>query len=193
MKKMPVVLDLETKYRFDEVDDKRKLGVSVVGLYDYQTQVSKAYEEPEFPALFKILEHCSYIIGFNNDGFDIPVLAPYYPGDLSRFPSLDLLSEIKRKIGRRLSLNDVARVTLGKQKSGHGLQAIDFWREGKMEELKRYCLDDVMLTKELFEYGAEHGEIFYLNEVGKIAIHVDWKKYLDAAPAAHDTHLPLPF
>ena len=82
--------------------------------------------------------------------------------------------------------------TLGKKKTGHGLQAIELYKEGKWEDLKRYCLDDVMLTKELFEFGAEKGEIMYLNEKGKVSISVEWKKYLEDQGKS-ESHLTLPF
>lgn len=193
MKKLPVILDLETKEKFSNVSyDRKKLGVSVVGVYDYNTKRADVFSEKELGELFKILENCSYLVGFNIKSFDIPVLQAYYPGDFSRFLVFDILDEIKEKIGRRLSLNYVLQATLGKRKTGHGLQAIDYYREGKLEELKKYCLSDVMLTKELFEYGADQGQIFYLNQVGKVSIKVDWKKYLTATKN-HDTHLTLPF
>ncbi len=193
MKKLPIVLDLETKFLYRDVNyDRRKLGISVVGVYDYASDTNAAFEEHELHKLFPFLENCSYIIGFNINSFDLPILQPYYPGKLSQFPTFDLLDDIKEKLGRRLGLNDLANATLGKRKSGHGLQAVDLYREGKMEELKRYCLDDVFLTKELFEHGAEKGEIYFLNEKGKVPVKVEWKKYLQTG-GSNDTHLTLPF
>lgn len=193
MKKLPIVLDLETKYLFRDVDkDSKKLGVSVVGIYDYKDRQTKTFLENELNKLFKLLEDCSYIIGFNVKSFDLQVLQPYYPGDISRLPVFDILDYFREKVGRRLGLNDMAFATLGKKKTGHGLMAVEYFKEGKIDELKKYCLNDVMLTKELFEYGIKHGEIFYLNEVGKISVLVDWKKYLEA-PDKQETHLTLPF
>lgn len=193
MKKLPIVLDLETKYLFRDVNkDSKKLGVSVVGIYDYKDKQAKTFLEKELGKLFKLLEDCSYIIGFNIKSFDLQVLQSYYPGDISKLPVFDILDYFREKVGRRLGLNDMAFATLNKKKTGHGLIAVEYFKEGKMEELKKYCLDDVMLTKELFEYGVQHGEIFYLNEVGKISVKVDWKKYLES-PGKQDTHLTLPF
>ncbi|MFA5811488.1 MAG: hypothetical protein WC956_04060, partial [bacterium] len=62
-------------------------------------------------------------------------------------------------------------------KSGSGLEAIRLWREGRMEELKRYCLDDVRLTRDVYEYGAAHGELFYVPKFGggKARAKVSWK------------------
>jgi len=192
MKKYPIVLDLETKYTFREVSDPRKLGITVVGIYDYRDKTSKIFLEKEIPKLFPILEGSSYIVGFNVRSFDLAVLQGYYPGKCDRLPVFDILDDIRVKIGKRLALNDLIFATLGKKKSGHGLMAIDYFKEGKFEELAKYCLDDVMLTKELFEYGVKKEEIFYLNETGKITVKVDWKKYLEGSSDV-DTHLTLPF
>ncbi|OGK25290.1 hypothetical protein A3A46_03750 [Candidatus Roizmanbacteria bacterium RIFCSPLOWO2_01_FULL_37_13] len=192
MKKFPVVLDIETKYTFREYDDPKKLGVTTAGLYDYRDRQAKVFIEEELPRLFSLLEASSYIIGFNVNSFDLPVLQGYYPGRLNHFPTFDILDDVRFKIGRRLSLNDLVFATLGKKKTGHGLQAIELYKEGKWEDLKRYCLDDVMLTKELFEFGAEKGEIMYLNEKGKVSISVEWKKYLEDQGKS-ESHLTLPF
>lgn len=193
MKKFPVILDIETKHSFRQFDDPKKLGVSVAVIYDYNDSQGKVFFEKDLGKLFSILESASYIIGYNSRSFDIPVLQGYYPGDVSHFSQFDLLEDIREKLGRRLALNDLISATLGKKKSGHGLMAIDYYNEGKFEELKKYCLDDVMLTKELFDYGVRTGEIYYLNERGKEIIRVDWKKYIEDSGSANDMPLTLPF
>jgi len=192
MKKLPVVLDLETKKKFREVKDHKDLGVSLVGIYDYRTKSYSSYLENELTKLFKVLENSSYIIGFNIASFDMPILQEYYPGDFSEFPVFDILADLREIIGHRYSLNYFAFATLGKKKSGFGLQAVDFYREGKIDELKKYCLKDVELTKELFEYGVEKGHILYMDELRKIPVTVSWKQYL-SQQNKKDTHLTLPF
>lgn len=192
MKKFPLVFDLETKHTFREFAEHEKLGITVVSAYDYGQNKSHIFLEKEINSLFPLLENASYLIGFNIRSFDLPVLSPYYPGDTKHFPVFDLLDDIKEKIGFRLSLNDVVNATLGKKKSGHGLMAIELYKEGKIKELSQYCLDDTMLTKELFEFGAKTGEVYYLTSTGKSTIKVNWKKYLEEE-AKNDTHLTLPF
>ena len=192
MQKFPVVLDLETKHTFREIDDPAKLGISVVGIYEYGKSEKKIFTEKELNSLFPILENASYIIGYNVRSFDLPVLQGYYPGNVASFSQFDILDDIRDKIGRRIGLNDVIYATFGEKKTGHGLMAIDFYREGKWEELKKYCLDDVMLTKKLFDFGLKNGEIYYLDETGKVTIKVDWKKYMENSGKT-DTPLTLPF
>lgn len=192
MSKFPVVLDLETKHSFREFEKARDLGISVVGVYDYKTQEALAFREKDLHKLFLLLENASYTIGFNNRSFDMQVLQAYYPGDITAFSVFDICDAIREKLGRRLALNDITSVTLGKKKTGHGLHAIDLYKEGKWEELTRYCLDDVLLTRDLFDFGAQNGYVSYLSEVGKEKIVVDWKKYLED-PDPKDMPLTLPF
>ena len=193
MKKFPVVLDLETKFTFRQFDDPKKLGISVAAIYDYKDNQNKIFTEDELHKLYPYLENASYVVGYNIRSFDIAVLQGYYPGDTTNFSLFDILEDIREKVGRRLALNDVIKATLGKKKTGHGLMAIEYFKEGRFDELKKYCLDDVLLTKELFDFGAQSGQIYYLNELGKTAIPVEWKKYFDTTGNGHDMPLTLPF
>jgi DEAD/DEAH box helicase domain-containing protein len=192
MKKFPIVLDLETKHSFRDFTDPKKLGISVVAIYDYKSQESLVFEEKEINRLYPIIEAASYTIGYNIRSFDMEVLQGYYPGKTSSFAVFDILDDLRGKIGRRLALNEFVFATLGKKKSGHGLQAIDFYKEGKIDELKKYCLDDVLLTKELFEYGVKNSKVYFLNERGKIEVAVSWKKYLEEGKT-RNIPLTLPF
>jgi len=171
----PIVLDLETKYSFREVDnDLTRLEVSCVGIYNYDDNSYYAYMEDEIPEALKVVESASFTIGFNIDHFDFPVLNPYYTADLSKLPTIDLLTEFKNSFGKRASLDAIAAATLGTSKSGHGLQAIEFYREGKLDELKRYCLSDVKITKDLYEYGCKYNEVYIENWKEKASVKVDW-------------------
>jgi DEAD/DEAH box helicase domain-containing protein len=189
----PLVLDLETKYSFRQYTDPKKLGISIVGVYDYKDEKLKSFFENELAKLYPLLENASFIIGFNINSFDLAVLQGYYPGNISQFKTVDILEEIKNILGRRLALNDIISVTLGKKKSGHGLQAINYFKEKKLEQLKKYCLNDVILTKELFDFGVKNGMIYYPNHSGKASIKIDWKKYVDGKVKKVDVSLTLPF
>jgi DEAD/DEAH box helicase domain-containing protein len=192
MQKFPVVLDLETKHTFREFDEAKKLGITVVAIYNYADQKGTVFTEKDLAQLYPILENASYIVGYNIRSFDMNVLQAYYPGNTASLPVFDILDDIKNIIGKRIGLNDVASATLNEKKSGHGLMAIDYYKEGKWDELKKYCMDDVMVTKKLFDYGFEKGEIFYMNEIGKISIKVDWKKYMEESGSS-EVALTLPF
>ena len=162
----PIVIDVETQFSFREVDhDLKKLKVSLVGTYDFNTDKYHVFRENQLNDLFKLMEHADQIIGFNINKFDLPVLAPYYLGKMEQFKTIDLLDLVHLSLGYRVGLNDLAAATLGIKKSGHGLHAIDLFREGKWEELESYCLDDVRITKELYDYAQKTG-ILKLNTAG---------------------------
>lgn len=173
----PIVLDLETKKTLQETKgDISKLGVSIVGIYDYAKRQYYSFFENQLNRLFPLLEKASVLIGFNIKNFDLPVLNSYYIGNLTSFPILDLLEEIKTSFGRRLALDDLVRETLGVKKSGHGLLAINYYRDKNFDKLKKYCLHDVELTQQLYEYGKKHGRLFYRGSYGREEIKVNWDK-----------------
>lgn len=186
----PIVLDLETKYRFQDVNrDLTKLGISVVGIYDYDRDVYECYREFELTKLFPRLESASSIIGFNIRSFDLPVLVPYYVGNIQKLPMLDLLDDIEKFLGFRIALDELAKHTLGTKKTGHGLLAIEYFKQGEWDKLKDYCLSDVKITKELYEYGKKEGKIFYQDNKGKREIKVNW----NLVSQTQDIPLTLPW
>ncbi len=166
MSKNILVLDLETKNLFGDHADRRPeaLGISVIGTYCYRSGEYQTYEESEIPQLEQRLGEKPLVVGFNIRRFDLLVLRPYLHFDPSGLPMCDMLEIIHNLLGHRVSLETVAQATLGSGKSGTGIEAVELYRRGEMEKLKRYCLDDVRVTKEIFEYGAQHQEIFYLSK-----------------------------
>ncbi len=180
-----VVFDIETRNVFEDVGkaDPVLLDISLVGIYDYETDEYSSYLVEELPKLWQILERTDLLIGFNSDHFDIPLLNKYYHGDLLNIKSLDLLKEIRNSLGRRIGLGVIAEATLGYGKSGHGLQAIEWWKKGDIESIKKYCLQDVKVTKEVYEYALKHKKLKYKD--GEIIKDViidtsDWDKKTEA-------------
>lgn len=189
-----VVFDIETANIFDDVgsNDPAKLDISIVGAYDSATNSYASYSVEEFPRLWSIIEKADMLIGFNSDHFDIPLLNKYYPGDLSVIKSLDILVEVKRSLGRRLRLDTIAEATLGMKKTGHGLEATRWWKEGKHDLVRKYCLDDVRLTKDIYDYALKNKELKYIDfgEIKTIKLDVkDWEKIPEPAALTHT----LPF
>ena len=154
-----IVFDIETKNVFEDVGkaDPTLLDISMVCTFDYETNEYRSYLEKELPQLWPVLEKTNVLIGYNSDHFDIPLLNKYYHGDLTRIKSIDLLKEIKQSLGRRIRLNAVAEGTLGVAKSGKGLDAIKWWNSGDIEKIREYCLNDVRLTKEIYDFALLNG------------------------------------
>ena len=181
-----IVFDIETRNLFQDVgsNDPRDLDISIVCVYDYETDTYSSYLQEELGKLWPILENADMIITFNGDHFDIPLLDKYYPGDLTKIKSLDLLKEVKNSLGFRLKLDSIASATLGYGKSGHGLEAITWWKNGEIEKLKKYCIDDVKVTKEIYDFALKNGHLKYKDGPVLKDIKLDtssWEKKVDSA------------
>ena len=164
-----LVLDLETQREFNEVEGRKpeRLGVSVAGVYSYADDRYEAYLEPDLATkLAPRLQSAELIIGFNIRRFDMPVLQPYLSFPVATLPLLDIMEEVVKNLGHRLSLEAIAQATLGRGKSGSGLDALRWFKEGRFDLITKYCLDDVKLPKEVYEYGKEHGRLFATSRFG---------------------------
>ena len=171
--------DLETQHSFQEVGGRgflEKLLVSVAVTYSSLTGEFKSYTESQALYLIEDLFSADTVIGFNLIHFDYRVLKPYTAKDLSQLKTIDMLLHIRDRLGFRVSLDSLAQATLGTGKSADGLQAIRWYREGKMDELTAYCKDDVEITYRLYEYGKLNGYVYYQDRYSgkKKKILVDW-------------------
>jgi DEAD/DEAH box helicase domain-containing protein len=189
-----VVFDVETREFFSDVgsNDPVDLSISVVGVYDSGTDKYDSFLQEDFQKLWPIIEGADMLVTFNGDHFDIPLLNKYYHGDLFKIKSLDLLKEMQKSAGRRMKLDQIAEGTLGTNKSGHGLEAVNWWRQGEIDKIIKYCLDDVRITKELYDYALKNGKLIFkegpnLNEV-KLDTSI-WETSSDLSPLNHT----LPF
>ena len=181
------VFDIETKKSFQEVGGKHNmhlLGVSVVGVYSYADDTFRCYEEKDFPLLEEAFRNATRIIGFNSKHFDVPVLQPHVKVPLTSVPHLDLMNDIESYLGFRVSLDSLAKMNLGTQKSGHGMDAITWWREGNIEAIKKYCLDDVRITRDIYEFGKKNGHVVAETRTDpRVSIPVSWHAPVTASTA----------
>jgi DEAD/DEAH box helicase domain-containing protein len=163
-----VTFDIETANWLGEGrTEPADLQIAIVCIHDSLTDSYDSFLEPELPRLWKILEETDLLVGYNSDHFDIPLLNKYYPGDLTRIQSIDLMREIQEVLGRRIRLDAVADGTLGKKKSGHGGQSLVWWRNGEVDKVRKYCIKDVELTKNLYLHALEKGFLKY-RELGSL-------------------------
>ncbi len=188
-----IVLDIETKNTFQEVgsNDPAKLDISLLVIYDYELQEYMTFMENNLNSLWPILEKTDLIIGYNSNHFDIPLLNKYYPGNLTAVGSLDLLTEIKNVVGRSIRLDNIAEATLGKGKSGHGLQAIEWWKEGRIDKIEKYCREDVKITKDIYEYALKNRKLKYKDLLDTIAFDINTENWDKKTSQAINYTLPL--
>ena len=188
-----IVFDIET---IGDIANLETMEITVVSIYEYEKDAYSSYERHELGKLWPILEKSSRLIGYNSEHFDLPILNRYYPGDLTVFAHLDLLVKIKESLGRRLRLNDVAEATLDISKSADGLQAMRWWKEGKLDEIKKYCEQDVKVTKEVYEFGKNNKQLFYKSLTGEVlpfAVNFDMQLKEANANVKKNINLTLPF
>lgn len=174
-----LVLDIETKNTFQEVGENNfdALEVSLIGLYSHNRDKFFAFDENEFAAAMEMIKNAGMIIGFSISRFDLPVLQKHFSntsgGDIFSIPRLDILDEIEFNLGKRVGLDILAKTNIGYGKNGHSLDAGILYREGKIEELKNYCLNDVKITKELYELAKKQGYLMIPQKDGKEEIKLE--------------------
>lgn len=187
-----IVLDLETQKSFDDVGGFGKnhlLKVSVCGIYSYPQNKYFCFHEDQLYRLGEMLAEADQIIGFNIKNFDFQVLQPYLNFKIHEIPHLDILTEIESLIGHRVKLDNLAQMTLGTAKSGDGLQALKFWKLGQIEELKKYCLDDVRITKDLYDYIQTYGKCLYKDYFETRELQIKFEEPAMRKPLARQTSL----
>ena len=180
--------DVETKRWFDEVGgwDPAKLGVSIVSVYRRTIRVGeefwpskisegnlpgkgemKSFWVSDLEQMWQMFYGANRVIGFNSLEFDVPVIKPYAPADFSRLAHFDILAKIKEmNEGRGAGLEAIARASLGIGKAGSGEEAIEYWRRGDKESLKKlrqYCEADVKLTRDVYDFGVKNGHVKFVD------------------------------
>jgi DEAD/DEAH box helicase domain-containing protein len=159
-----VFFDVETQRTFDDVGGRhniRKLGLSAAVTYSTATGGFRHYTEETVGELIAELRAADLVVGFNVLHFDYEVLRAYSDDPLDDLPTVDMLDQIHRTLGFRISLDTLAGSTLGISKSADGLQAVRWYREGRIQEILDYCQQDVEVTRQLYEYGQRHKHLKY--------------------------------
>lgn len=162
-----VVFDIETKNIFQDVGSRNAedLDISVVGLYDSETDKFESFIEEEFPKMWPYFEKADLLVTYNGYYFDIPLLNKYFKkaglGDLTKKHHLDVFKEVKQTSGRWLKLDKIAEGTFGIKKSGDGFDAIVWWRTGRIDEIRKYCLDDVKITRDVYNFALKNKKLMY--------------------------------
>ncbi|MBF0452675.1 MAG: DEAD/DEAH box helicase [Candidatus Magnetomorum sp.] len=172
------VLDIETQRSAQEVGGwhlANKMGISCAILYNSVNDTYETYLDNRIEDLISVMRQMELIVGFNIKRFDYKVLSGYVKTDYRQLPTLDLLEHVHQRLGYRLSLDHLGQATLGSQKSANGLQALIWWKQGKIEEIIEYCKKDVQLTKELYEYGKQNGYVLFRNKAKQVVrLPVSW-------------------
>lgn len=185
-----ITFDIETANTLPSFSrgDMAQLELALVGVHDSLTGEFSSYLKEDLPRLWPLLESADVLVGYNSDSFDIPLLNRYYPGDLAKIRSVDLMVEVANVLGRRLRLQNLAEATLGKSKKGDGLQSVEWWQQGLVEKVREYCIEDVRITRELYDYARKYGHVKYkdLRDVREIKLDTsNWEETGHGAALTH--------
>jgi len=179
MAKNVVYFDLETQKSADEVGGWSKIsrmGMSLGVTFSTARGEYRIYGEPQVNDLLADLQRADLVVGFNVLRFDYEVLHGYTTFDLGQIPTLDMMVDLTNTLQHRLSLDAIATATFGVEKTAGGMQAIQWFKEGKLMKIAEYCCYDVKLTKMVHEYGIRHRQLHYHNRFGKkLTVPVNWE------------------
>jgi DEAD/DEAH box helicase domain-containing protein len=115
------------------------------------------------------------VVGYNLFDFDMKVIANYLGEEIYELPQLDIMVAIQKKLGYRPKLDDVTSATFGTGKIGKGTDALRYWAGGELEKLREYCMEDVRLTKKLYDHGLENGTVKLYTKAGFTTdVPVEW-------------------
>ncbi len=174
-----VYFDLETQKIFEEVGGRNasKLLLACGVTWSTERNDFAVYWEKDATALVAELKSADKVIGFNIINFDYEVLKPYAPNENFRsFRSTDMLQDIFRTLGFRISLDSIAKATLKAEKTADGLQSVEWFKNGELDKVAEYCKADVDITRRVYEFGRENGFVHYYSKLGsKLKVAVNWK------------------
>ena len=174
-----VYFDLESQKLFEDVGgrDASKLLLACGITWSTDRNDFAVYWENQAAALVAELKAADRVIGFNIINFDYEVLKPYAPTvNFRSFRSTDMLQDIFRALNFRLSLDSIAKATLGATKTADGVQSVMWYRNGELDKVAEYCKSDVDITRRVYEFGRDNGFVYYYSKLGsKLKVAVNWK------------------
>ncbi|MCX6850575.1 MAG: hypothetical protein NTY98_16770 [Verrucomicrobia bacterium] len=157
-----VYLNLETRRTATEAGGWDKLSVLGVSIaVTITTRGPQIFTEDKIPELAGALSRAERIVGYNLRHFDLKVLAGYAEFSTGKARVVDLLDEVERAAGHRVSLQALASATLGIRFSCDSLDMVKLWKEGKVLDVIEGCSNQVFAIKALHEHARAHGELFY--------------------------------
>lgn len=178
--KTTALFDLETLRSAQEVGgwgQSHRMGVAVGVVCLLEEGRFEVFREDRVAELVAMLEAADLVVGFNVKRFDYRVLSGYTGIDYERrWPTLDLLEDIHRRLGFRLGLDHLASATLGAGKTADGLQSLEWVRAGRFDLVEDYCRHDVEILRDLYLFGRREGHVCYLDRRKRTQLKcpVDW-------------------
>ncbi len=172
-----VYYDVETQLSAEEVggwNNVHLMRVSIAVTWS-EKDLFRLWDEGTAAQMIEYLGGFGAIISFNGDRFDSTVLSRYGHVAAINQRSFDVLVDLTRRLGHRVSLDSVAQATLGLGKTADGLIALKWWKEQEIDLLAEYCRKDVQVLRDVVLYGRSNGHVTYSDRYGGIrSVPVEW-------------------
>jgi RNase_H superfamily len=162
------VFDIEIEKPVEEVEGgwaaarMGQCGCSAVVIYDSETLRYHIYDNRMLHAAVDHLNSADMIVSFNGKNFDVPCLEAI-TGFAINEAHYDILDQIWKTLGSKRfkgwGLGKIAFRTLGLTKTDTGEHAPELCKQGRWGELFDYCLNDVHLTRMLYNQIVQEGFI----------------------------------
>lgn len=170
------VFDCEIKKTLvtkEDWNDHASMGLSCMVVFDYKEMRYRVFDDHNAQEGMRLLYNSEWCAGFNTIGFDWKLLCSTYPNFVPSYSgqsgptNFDIRAEVCKVVGtytKGYKLGEIAQETLGYTKSDEGGHAPQLYQEGRIAELIDYCIQDVKVEKDLFEFVVKNG---YIRRFGK--------------------------
>lgn len=149
--------------------DHENMGISVVGAYDYNEDRYRVFFEDNKEEFNSLIKNSDLLITFNGLSFDNKVIESNWfpvPDDTDHYDILvetwaahGLSSTFNYKTHGGFSLDTLSEVNFGQKKTGNGALAPVHWQKNRRGTVVDYCLQDIRLTKLLFDRIVKFGNL----------------------------------
>ena len=143
-------------------NDHANMGITVIGAYDYQEDRYRVFCKDNFQRFIaRAAQPDMLLVGFNSIAFDNAVIGAELQIPFPEGICYDLLREswVAAGLGPKFEypshigygLDAMCARNFGTKKTGDGAVAPVLWQRGEIGQVIDYCLNDVRLTKQLFD------------------------------------------
>lgn len=185
-----IYFDLETQHTFEELGmysnrdkDASKLRMAIAGVL-YNNNKHMFFGESQISQLFETLKKADIIIGHNLFRFDYMVLSQYSKADarnlFNKTKTFDMMHELEQYTGGCwTSLDDLCTRNIGICKTEDSSKIPGMWRNNQFKEIEEYLLNDLIMTRDIYEYIKKNKKVRYMHkeygvEIGEREVEVIW-------------------
>lgn len=142
-------------------------GVAAVAVHHLESGSSETLDPADADGLLERLAAATHVVGLELDASAVV--------RSSGFPYLDLLAEVERSLGRRLSFSHLAQHTLNRRLAARAFEVRQWLAEGDLSRLEKACLEDLDTLRALYLHGRVHGHVIHRDGEGRnLKLPVEW-------------------